>query len=450
MHIIVVGGGQVGSELARNLTEKGQRVIVIEKDPEKATQLTEEYGILVLNDNGASIDVLKKAKIKTAKMLIAVTEMDEVNIIACMLAKKFDVPITVARVRNPECAVDATATGFTNEQLGIDLIINPEKTAAYEILKMLHFPDATEVEYFAQGRVKMIATTVSSEAGITNIPLEDLSMPSGCIIVGIKRTDGKFIIPNGKDVVKADDKVYIIGSADVIRKASWLLHHEEIRIHKVLILGGGKIGFELAQLLEKDHEHSFLVKLIEKNPLQCEKLHRHLTKTFVLQGDNTDLSYFNEEEIGDADALICVTGDDRTNIIASVMGQKLGVKRIISEIELIGYHSIYSSINIEAAINPHITTAAQILRYTRKEDVVSLALLKDEEAEIIELILPKTASKVGRKLAHCAFPKGMLIGSILRDDKVIIPSGNTVLEANDSLVIFAIPSISKKLEKYFA
>ena len=306
-------------------------------------------------------------------------------------------PTTVARIRNTEYTADSSPTGLTNKQMGIDLIINPEKAAASEMLKLIYFPDATQVEYFAQGLVKLIATIVSENAEITNIPLEKLKLPAGCIIVGIRKNDGKFIIPNGKDIVEANDKVYLLGNAKVILKASGLLHRKETRIRKVLILGGGNIGFELAKLLEEDSEHSFMVKIIEKDPQQCEKLRRNLTKSFVIQGDNTNISYFLEEEIGETDALVAATGDDRTNIVAAMMGKKLGVKRIVSEIDIMDYHSVYSSLGIET-IDPFLITASQILRYTRKEDVVSLSLLKDVGAEIIELILPEEAVVIGEKI----------------------------------------------------
>ena len=157
MHIIIVGGGQVGTELVHNLTGKGQSVIVIEKDPKQAAHLKEELDTIVINENADSIEVLEKARVKSAQMLIAATETDEVNIIACMLAKKFEVPTTVARIRNTEYTADSSPTGLTNKQMGIDLIINPEKAAASEMLKLIHFPDATQVEYFAQGLVKLIA-----------------------------------------------------------------------------------------------------------------------------------------------------------------------------------------------------------------------------------------------------------------------------------------------------
>ncbi len=236
MHIIIVGGGQVGTELVHNLTGKGQSVIVIEKDPKQAAHLKEELDTIVINENAVSIEVLEKARVKSAQMLIAATETDEVNIIACMLAKKFEVPTTVARIRNTEYTADSSPTGLTNKQMGIDLIINPEKAAASEMLKLIHFPDATQVEYFAQGLVKLIATIVSENAEITNIPLEKLKLPAGCRIVGIRKNDGKFIIPNGKDIVEANDKVYLLGNAKVILKASGLLHRKETRIRKVLIL----------------------------------------------------------------------------------------------------------------------------------------------------------------------------------------------------------------------
>lgn len=447
MYIVIVGGGGVGYELARNLSEKNQDVVVIEKNQEKARQLSELLDVMVIEDNGANAIVLERAGIKTANMLIAVTEVDEINVIACMLAKRYGVQITVARVRNTDYAQESPI--LTREQLGIDIILNPEKVAAHEISKMLHFPDAGEIEYFNRGKVMMLGLNVDEEAGITGQPLHKLPLPPGCIIVGISDTRDKFVIPSGKDIIKPGEKIYLLGSSRTLKDISWLLHHEKTRVSQVTILGGGMIGYRLAQLLEESR-NPFIVKLVEIDEERAEQLSRHLSRTLVLQGDATDMLLFKEEEFGSADAIVAVTGDDRTNILVAVLARQFGVKKIICEVKSPQYVPVYSTLGIDSVINPRLATAANILRYTRREDVVALSILKDEKAEVLELILPESARVAHKKVSEANFPRGMLIGSIVRNGDVLIPHGDTVLKPGDHLVIFTLPEISNVLDKHFA
>ena len=450
MHIVIVGGGAVGTELANSLVSKKQTVAVVEKDPARVAQLEQNSSILVVRGNGASIETLEMAKIGSAQMLIAVTEIDEVNIIACMVAKKKGVPVTVARIQDPEHAEDDSSRGLTREQMGIDHIISPERAVAQEIAKMIFFPDAEEIEYFADGKVMMVRLSIPEESEIANRSLKDLQLHAGFIVAGIKRSNGDFVIPGGKDKINSGDKVYLIGGGKVVREASWLLPHGAIRVRKVVILGGGKIGQYLASLLESRRERSFLTKIIEKDAARCEDLNRVLRNTIVLQGDSSDCSYFNREELGEADVLIAVTGDDRNNMVAAVMGERLGVKKIIAEVTDISYLPVYGAIAIENTVNPHLITTAQILRLTRNEDLVSLSILKNEEAETMELVLPSSAPVAGKTVENARFPNGMLVGTVVRDGQVIIPHGGTVLEAGDHLVVFALPKVSNRLDRYFA
>ncbi|MFY9114125.1 MAG: Trk system potassium transporter TrkA [Dethiobacteria bacterium] len=449
MHIIVIGGGGVGYELARSLSEKNQDVAVIEKDPEKAYQINERLDAMVIEGNGANVAVLEKAGVKEADIVAAVTEIDEVNIIACMVAKRLGVNITVARVRGEEYFEKSHA--LLQEQMGLDFIINPEKVAAQEISEMIHFPDASDVEYFAQGKVMMLGIIVGQDAGITNRTLKELPLPPGCIIVGINRPGGEFLVPGGRDMIKPGDKIYLQGKPHVLREVSWMLHHERLQVQRVTILGGGRTGFQLASLLENNGlNRKFSVKLVEKDPNRCEELSRYLSHTLILQGDATDLSFFRGEEIEEADVLVAATGDDRTNILASLLGKQLGVKKIISEITDLEYIPIFQTLGIDSTINSRLIAASQILRFTRKEDIISLSVLQDENAEMLELILPDTARAAGKKINKLNLPRGMLIGALVRNGEVVIPHGDTMLLAHDRLVIFTLPHISAQLDRFFA
>lgn len=447
MHIIVVGGGGVGYEVARNLSEKQQDVVVIEKSEIKARRFRESLDVMVIEDNGASATVLERAGIKTADMLIAVTQVDEVNIIACMLAKQFDVPITVCRIRNSGYADDTSV--LTPKQLGIDIVINPERVAAMEISKMLHFPEASEIEYFNQGKVMMLGVTVGSEADITGVPLYKLPLGPDCIVVGISDSDGKFIIPGGRDVIQPGNKIYLLGDTHTLKDISSLLHHEQTRVSQVTILGGGMIAYQLARLLEESKQ-TFNVKLIEKDESRCEGLCRDLKKTLVLQGDTNEIAMLKEEDTDQADAVIAATGDDRSNIVGALLARQFGVKKIICEVMKPQYVPVYNTLGIDSLINPRLMAAAQINRLTRREDVVALSILQDEKAEVFEIVLPETAKVVGKRIAEAHLPHGMLIGSIVRSDQVLVPNGDTILMSGDHLVIFAVPKVSSRLDRYFA
>lgn len=446
MYIIVVGGGGVGFEVARNLSEKNQDVVVIEKNPEKATRLSETLDVMVIEDNGANAAVLERADIKNADMLIAVTEVDEINIIACMLAKQYAVPITIARIRNTDYAQSSKI--LSQENLGIDIVINPERAVAFEISRMLHFPNACEIDYFNQGKVMMLALYVDKDADITGQPLNKLSLPNGCIIVGISNDKDKFIIPGGHDAINPGDKVYFLGSTRVLKDISWLLLHEQTRVRQVAILGGGMIGLQLARILEES-KRNFSVKLVEKCEERCRQLSRDLSRTLVLQGDASELRFFQEEEMEWADAVIAVTGDDRTNIIAGLLAKQFNVKKIICEIINQQYLPVYNRLGIGNVINPRLVAAAQIMRYTRSKDVVNLAILQNEKAEVVELVLPDSSRFANKMISKINFPRGMLIGTIVRKEEVIIPHGNTKLLSGDRLVIFALPEVSSMLDRYF-
>jgi len=450
MHIVIVGGGGVGFDLARSLSTKDQDVVVIEKNTQRVQRLEKNLDVMVIQDNGASARALKQAGIKTAQMLIAVTQSDEVNLISCMMGKQLGVPITIARIKSQDYLENTSI--LPREQIGIDYLINPEKVAAQEISHVIHFPDAGEVEYFAGGKVKMVSLTIDEKATLTNQTLRDAPLPKGCIVVGIDRPGEKFLVPGGNDVVKSGDKIYLLGSSRVLRNASWLLHHHhQKRAYRVTILGGGDIGYRVAALLASDMTPNYSVKLVEKDPERCQELcEENLPRTMVLQGDATDLSFYKAEEIEDADVVVVVTGEDNTNIVASVLARELGVKKVVCEVKSPDYVPIYLKLGIDSLINPHLLTVARILRFTRREDVISLSILQDQNAEVLELVLPQTAKVVGKKIAKAGFPKGMIIGALVRDEEMIIPHGETRLMSGDRLVVFALPEVSTRLNRFFA
>jgi trk system potassium uptake protein len=447
MHIIIVGGGGVGYQLARNLSEQHQDVVVIEINEEKARRFKESLDVMVIESSGASAVTLEQAGIRSADMFIAVTDLDEVNIVACVLAHHYGVSKIVCRLRNLE-HIDENF-GLNPKKLGITSVINPEQIAAMEISKMLHFPDVSEIEYFARDKVMMLGITVEAEADITGVPLHQLPMAGDSIIVGISKPNGKFIIPDGSDIIEPGSKIYLLGKSRSLKNISMLLHHAETRVNQVTILGGGAVGKQLALLLEASRQN-FSVKLIEKSAERCDLLRKELRKTLVLQGDVTDYALFKAEDIGATDAVIAVAGDDRNNIVAASLARQFGVKKIICEVKKPQHVAIYNALGIDCLVNPRMLAAAQILRLIKPEEVVALSIVQGEKAEVLEIVLPETARVAYKKISEAHFPRGMVIGSIVRNDDVIVPGGDITLLPNDHLIIFSLPKTLAKLDRYFS
>lgn len=451
MHIIIIGGGSVGLHIAQKLIEKKQSVILVEQEEERIKYLRDRVDTNIVQGNGANVDVLEKANIRRASMVIALMKNDDANIVACMLAKTFSSSITtMARVRNPESAgsIDIDTYGLTQKQVGLDVIISPEKAVAEELLKTILFPDVDEVEYFAKEDVKMIGKVISRKSQLNGMRIGDLKLPMDTRIVAMTRENGNFIFPAPSETIREGCKLYLVGAIRAMQSASKLLYEKESKVKRVLILGGGLTGITLAQSLESVKGRSFRIKIIEADATRCEELNNRLKKTIVIQGDGTERSYFNAEEIQEADILVPVTGDDRTNLIASMIAKKLGVLKVINALADMEYAGIYPKMGIDGVIDPQYITAEKILRYVHKEEVVSLVVL-EEDAEVFEVIVGEGSKVADRKIKDVHFPEEMRIGAIVRDGVYLEPKESTVLKSQDHLVILALCKICLDLDHYF-
>lgn len=446
MRIIIIGGGQVGTELSSRLSQDHD-VIIIERDKDLAARLESELDVMVLEGNGASSSLLEQAGIKNAALLIAVTETDEVNIIACMLAKKYGVSKTVARIRNPEYDHDGSV--LTNEQLGIDYVINPEAETAREIKKIIDFPGINEIEYYADGSIKMIGLTIRPENPMIDVPLKDLTLPGQMIIASIIRKEGEVLVPGGNDTFQAGDEVYILAVTGSINVHTILERKERVN-RNIVIAGGGKVGMKLAELLEGSLPLRIKVKLIEKDPERCQLLAANLDRTIVLNGDVSNYNFLKATEIDQADVFVAVTGDDEINLLSTLLAKNLGAKHTISEVVRPDYNIILKTIGIDRVVSPRVLTAARIMRLILKGQVVSLTILKEEKAEILELILPENAHVCGRELMHSNLPKGILVGAISRGGKTFIPGGKDTLLPGDRIVVFTLHKRIGDIERLFA
>ncbi len=449
MRIIIVGGGTVGVELANKFSEKNQDVILIERQKEKLEKISRNLDIMLIEGNGASFKVLEQAGVKKADILIAVTETDEVNIIACLLAKNYGVNKTVARLRSPEYTEEENTQPFSQEQLGIDIIINPELVTAMEIAKIIRTPNVKGIEYFAQEQVQMVGLTVEENSPVANQLVKDIELPYQSNIVAILRPNKDAIVPGGMDKILPGDDIYLIGPKGLLSNLGGYTRHPDKRADNILIIGGGRIGSNLARILEK-YPNGMQVKLVEKCQERCEELTEGLSKTLILQGDGTNLKFLKEEDLKEVDVVVACTGDDKTNLLSSVMSRKLGATRTIVEVIKADYESVLDTLQVDTAISPRTITAAKILKLIRKEKVISMKILGNEKAEILELEVDPKAPIVNKKLSKAKLPKGLLVGAIVRGDKIIIAGGNDMVKANDRVILFATHGVANQVDKFFA
>ncbi|HHX50724.1 MAG TPA: Trk system potassium transporter TrkA [Clostridia bacterium] len=443
MRSIIIGAGKVGYSIAQMLSLENHDVVLIEKDEERRRIVDQNLDVQTIGGNGASLGVLKQAGVAEADLVIAVTEADELNMIACLIAKSFGVPRTVARVRNPEYMeiTEEEALGT----FGVDLIINPERVAAQLIAKLIKFPEAANVEYYAQGSVQLLELRLSEKAPIVSTKLRDLRLPHRFLIVAILRNE-KMIIPRGDDILYPEDLIFIIAKTTEMLDIEKLLGTTHTDIKSVIILGGGRLGIYLASLLEKKN---LSVKIIDKDLSQCHRCVENLQNVLVINGDGTDLTLLEEEDTGTTDLFVAATGDDKVNLLVSLLAKHLGAKKTIAQIRRSDYATLVEKVGVDITVSPRILTASAILKFIRKGDIVSVTLLGGAKAEMLEFIAPENSKVVNKPLRVLKFPVGAIIGAIGRQQKVIIPSGDDLILPGDHVIVFALPEAIKKVEHFF-
>ena len=445
MSFIIVGAGEVGYHLASRLSQEKMDVVVIEKDEGKVKRVIDTLDVQAIHGSGSSVETLKQAGIEDADMLIAITNSDEVNMISCLVASaQSKVPIKIARIRNPEYARNSGIMG--ENYLNIDLAINPELEMVRAISRLVEIPDATDVVEFAEGRVRISGIKVDPHSYVIGKKLRNLSKENekhDIIIAAIFRDD-QVIIPRGDDIIQENDLVYAVTESKKIITVTNFFKEKEQRVQRIMILGGGEIAVELAQRLEKK---SIKIKIIEHNEQRCTEIAEKLEKTIVLRGNGTDRELLEEENIKDVDVFISVSEDEQTNILVSLLAKRLGAKKVISLINNLAYASLISNIGVDVVISPHLAAISRILQFIRKGKVLSVASFTKENAEAIEIIALDTSDLVNKPLRDIKFPKGAIIGAVVRDKDIIIPTGDTIILPGDRVIIFTLTSAIPLVEK---
>ncbi len=443
MKIIIIGAGEVGYHIAKSLYQNND-IIVIDKD-EDACPRVDELDVQVIRGNGANAAILGKI-LPDTNLLVAVTGSDEVNIVSCMASKlimqsepNFK---TMARVSNPDY-IDSPVAKRT--QLGIDVMVCPELSLASEVADILSIPEAIDTESFAGGKVLMMEFVVKKDNELVRKKVKDLNLPGSCIVSALFR-ESELIIPRGDDVIRASDHMVIMGKSKSMVEIPALFGEIGRKQSRIMIIGGGVVGFYLAKLLE----HTRLkIKLIEHDRERSEFIAEELPNVLVLRGDGTDLNLLKEEGIGEMDVVISVTDSDEKNLLCALLAKQLGAKKVIVRADHYDYVPLFEMVGVDRAASPREATVNEVLKLTMGTGIEALTTLEGEKVEIIEYTTSTKSKIVGDPLKDVQFPRGAIVSMVVKGDETHIPRGDYIIEAGDHVLIFSLPSALREVEKLF-
>lgn len=448
MKIIILGAGQVGSSVAEALVSEANDITVVDSDGEKLAVLQDKLDLRTVQGNASHPSVLREAGAADADMLLAVTQHDEINMLACKLAATlFNVPTKIARIRS----ADYYQYAGLFDHVAVDHTISPEGALTDYIEKLIEYPESLQVLDFADGKVRLVAVRAYHGGLLVGHELKTLRQHVPNVdtrVAAIFRRD-RPIFPEGDTVVEAGDEIFFIAAQENIRTVMKELRRMDKPIKRVMIAGGGNIGRRLAKALEKDYE----VKLIDHDKRAASRLAQELGKTLVLVGDATDEELLLTENIEEMDVFVAVTNDDETNIMAALLAKRKGARKVISLINRASYVDLVQSGQIDVAISPAQATIGGLLTHVRRGDVAVVHSLRRGAAEALEMIAHgdrKTSRVVGRAIAEIELPKGATIGAIVRNGKVLIAHHDTVIESEDHVILFVVNKrMISKIERLF-
>jgi len=452
MKVIICGAGQVGANIARYLATENNNVTVIDQSPELIQKLSDQLDVQAIVGHASLPPVLEQAGGAAADMVIAVTQSDEVNMVACQVAHSlFSVPTKIARVRNQAYLQPLWADLYSRENMPIDVIISPEIEVAKAIARRLQVPGAFDMIPFADGLVRLIGVICTEECPIIHTPLRQLTglFPDLNIeVMAIVRGD-RPIIPDANDQMLPGDEVYFVAETSHVARAMAAFGHEEPEARRVAIIGGGNIGLVLAEQIEASHP-GLSVRIIEGNRDRAEQIARQLARTTVLYGDGLDPELLEEANISSTEVVVAVTNDDEANILASLLAKRYGAQRAITLINKTTYNPLMSGLGIDAVVSPRAITASTILQHVRRGRIKAVHSLRDGFAEVIEAEALETSPLIGHPIRDISLPSDVIIGAIVRDGTVTIARPSTVVRPHDRVILLAGARSVKKIERLFA
>jgi trk system potassium uptake protein TrkA len=445
MRIIIAGAGEVGTHLAKMLSNENHEIILIDPEEDRLKPIDSSLDVLTHEGSATSVKILKESLLKKTDLFIAVTHSEDTNITSSILAKRFGAIKTIARIDNIDFLDHSTLDFF--KSIGIDSLIYPELIAAREVLGLLHETGATDFMEFSAGKLAMYVQKLDEKALILNKSLQEVSVSNRTDkyrAVAIKRA-GKTIIPRGNERFQIGDKVYVISTHEGIDEMMKTSGKENFETKSIMILGGSRIGKHIAMYMQKTCE----VKLIDSNVNKCEDLAEILDNTLIINGDGRNVDLLEQEGISRMDAFVAVTGNSETNILSCLLAKKLGVRKTIAEVENMEYINLAENTGIDTIINKKISAASRIFRHTTNPNVTQVKCMTGTDAEVLEFNVPANSKITKGTLRSLDFPKDAIVGGGTRDGVPFIATGDTIINANDKVVVFTLPSAYERLSKYF-
>ncbi len=443
MRIVVAGAGKLGYSIAQLLAEGQFDVVVVELDAKRREVVQNTLDVLAIEGNSCSPLLFNDPNVKNADVLIACTDSDEVNMITCMMAKNHGIGHTVARIRNLEYAMYSPQ--ILTGDMKIDLILNPERITAIEINHILMTPAVLNVDDFANGRVRMLETKLRDDSPYINVPLKDLQIPRDILVAMLFRKH-RMVIPHGNDSLQSGDNVYFVGRQEAIRdfESNFAMKYE--KVDKVMVIGAGRTGRFLAPMLE---QQGLMVKVIEQNKERCQLLASQLNNGLVLCGDGTDIDLLLEEGVSEADVVVCITEDDKLNLLLALLAKYLGAKKTIVKVARNEYIELMEKVGVDIVLSSRLLSAGEVLSFVRKGGIVSVSLLEGAQAEAIELIIGHNSAVENKALKKLGLPRECLLCAIVRGEEAYIPNGDTVLQANDRIILLVKSEFVKNIVPLF-
>ena len=445
MQIIIVGAGKLGYTIADLLSREQHEVVVIDHDESQLTAVKNNLDVLTITANGASPITMDAPDVNGADILIAVTASDEVNMVACILAKKHGIKHTIARIRDMQFMGEAKE--YVKETFDIDLMLNPELIAANEIYRILTMPAALDVEDFAHGKIRLFEAKINKHSKLANVPLKNLKLPKG-VLAGMIFRDHRMIIPHGDDILQTHDNAYFIGFPEAIEKFSEnFVQQSAKRLERVMIIGAGRIGRTLAVMLSKQDVY---VKVIEHNRERCAEMAEALTgSSIAILGDGTNIDLLTDEGVASADVVVCLTEDDKLNLMLALLSKHLGAKKTVVRVYRTEYADLIEKVGIDIVISARLLSASEVLAFVRRGGIVSVSLLEGAKAEAVEVIVQEGAKVAGKKLMEVDLPRECLVCAYVRNNKAAIPNGTTVLLPGDRTILFILIDHVPNVMKWF-
>ncbi len=447
MKILIVGAGVVGESLAEQLSLEGHKVAIVDSNRQRINALSEKLDVLAVHGNAGMPSVLARAGIRSAEMVIAVTDVDEVNLVVAMMAARLKVKHRIARIRNQEYMDESCVLPL--KELGIDHVINADPAIVNALAHMIEIPGSSDFATLAGGQVLMLGFDISEDspaAGRTLSELAEVGDVDAFLILYITRGD-KVIVPKGHHTIEPGDNIHLLVSADTVQFIAPLIHRRQMEVHEVIIGGASRIGVQLAQAIQDKVDQVFLIEPDQQKAEDAANLLKNVT---VLNGEETDLDVIEEASLDKCDLFCAVSDDDKRNMMSALLAKKHSNTKTAVLVHQPEYVPVLDSLGVQIVVNPRLVTVGEILMHVRRGHVHSVTRLAESRAEIIEMTADEGSKAVKAPLKDLKFPENALLGAIVRNGIMQIPKGDTQVAPGDTVVIFSLPDAIPRIEKLFS